>query len=66
MVMYFVTLEQNEWSAKTNENNCQNKFIFHPEQIRTRVRTGYYYRQNKILLEPEQDIIIDRITYYYS
>jgi hypothetical protein len=46
-------LEQNEWSARTNENNCQNKFINYmssrttnmvSEEIRTRVRTCYYYR----------------------
>jgi hypothetical protein len=27
-----LSLEQNECSARTNENNCQNKFICHPEQ----------------------------------
>jgi hypothetical protein len=26
------SLEQNEWSGSTNENNYQNKFICHPEQ----------------------------------
>jgi hypothetical protein len=42
--------------ARTNENDCQNKFMSSrttnmvSEQIKARVRARYYYRHNKILL----------------
>jgi hypothetical protein len=53
-----LSLEQNEWSAKTNENNYQNKFLCHPEQ--------QMWCQNKSEEELEHVIIIDRTRYYYS
>jgi hypothetical protein len=53
-----LSLEQNEWSARTNENNYQNKFICHPEQ--------QICCQNKSKQGLERVIIIDRTRFYYN
>jgi hypothetical protein len=71
MVIYILlSLEQNEWSARTNENNCRNKFICHPEQqmwcpnkseqgsthVITIAKTTYYYNPNKFVCHLEKKV----------
>jgi hypothetical protein len=57
-----LSLEQNKWSARINENNCRNKFICHPDQQMWCQNKSeqmsdtyyYYYSQNKFVCHLEQ------------
>jgi hypothetical protein len=65
VIYILLSLEQNEWSARTNENNCQKSLYVIPNNkygvkanqnkgqthvVIIRDITRYYYSQNKILL----------------